>query len=270
MSKNPREFQEYLITPKAVHVSQGDYEKNPASAFLKYTVEAKDAVEYCKNKFPRDAKKQLTVDAQEALTHIISAFLPTVMGHFEAFQKYLFAGIFEATRFIPAYNIDQCFDQIGKNRDIQVDPKRLAAFRGFTAQAGLLLADSLNAWHSPETVNSYFKALKLKQDFFSPDDRERLKVLWQLRHSVVHTAGILTRPDAQKVTSLQSKGDKHIAFENNFTFEVSRKLHRIIKESVGRLETDFRAMLPGNLSGPELAIVKNLFEVKSSVKVWLK
>lgn len=103
MSKKPREFQEYLITPKAIHVSQADYSKSPASAFLKYTVEAKDAVEYCKNKFPRDAKNQMTPDAQEALTHIISAFLPTVMGHFEAFQKYLFAGIFEATRFIPTH-----------------------------------------------------------------------------------------------------------------------------------------------------------------------
>jgi hypothetical protein len=85
----------------------------------------------------------------------------------------------------------------------------------------------------------------------------------------VHTAGFLTRPDAQKVAALQSRGDTPVAFENSFVFEVSRKLHKIVKSSVGRLETDFRAMLPPSLAAPDKVVIDHLFEVRSSVKVWL-
>lgn len=275
MSKPVKEFHEYIERPKADVVRLAEYESSPACAFLRYTLEAKDAVEYCKKYFPKEKnppKKHLKI-AQGNIEHVISAFLPTVMGHFETFQKYLFAGLFESTAFIPDFDSEEFFKHIKKNtREVVLDPIRLSAYRGQSAQVGLIIADSLKSWHNPHFVNSYFKAFGPNagfQDFYSSDDQERLLVLWQLRHSIVHTASKLTLPDSQKVPQLNGKGDSELAFGNNFIFELSRKMHRIVKDSMSRLRSDYTALIPASTPVDQRKKVDDLLLVKSSVSCWL-
>ena len=53
MSRPSREFHEYLTDGSSAHVSHQDYLTAPGTAFLKYTVEAKSAIDLCIRKFPK-------------------------------------------------------------------------------------------------------------------------------------------------------------------------------------------------------------------------
>ena len=82
--------------------------------------------------------------------------------------------------------------------------------------------------------------------------------------------GTLTLPDAQKVPELQNHGDNQIVFENNFIFEVSRKLHQIVKRATECIGNVFKAKMFQNVDQNELDRINKFFEVKSSVPVWLR
>lgn len=265
-----KEFHEYIIDAAGRHVLHRDYVDSPASAFLRYTVEAKDAVNYCQNHFRKNTDQSLTGDALDSLQHILSAFLPAIMGHFETYQRYLFAGVFEHSRLLGNFNMEKFFKHLAKETTLNIDPVRLAAYRGFGTSVGILLADSLPGWHYPEKVNSYFDAFQFKKQFLSSRDCERLRTLWQLRHSIVHTGGTITVPDAQKVNALVLFGDKPIVFDNQFVFEVSRKMHPLVRDATGRIAQSFTKDMLTNVSQEEKEAVDKLFEVKSSVAVWLK
>lgn len=128
----------------------------------------------------------------------------------------------------------------------------------------------MTGWHDPERVNRYFRAYKLQFTPYGNDAIEKLKTLWQLRHSIAHTGGTLSLADAQKVKSLSAFGGRQIAFEKQFTFEVARKLHQIVKKTTEGLGNAFSAKLLPNLDAVEAAKITKFFEVKSSVPSWLK
>ena len=98
---------------------------------------------------------------------------------------------------------------------------------------------------------------------------EKIKTLWQLRHSIVHTGGTLTLADAQKVKSLKTSGGKNIAFEKQFIFEVARKFHPIIEKATKGLGDKFKERLSPNIEKEDMEKINNFFEVKSSIHVWL-
>jgi hypothetical protein len=138
------------------------------------------------------------------------------------------------------------------------------------ASVGLLLADSLTGWHNPSRVNSLFDAFNLKRQLFSADDCAKLRVLWQLRHSIVHTGGTLTLADAQKIDDLSGLGDSKVIFENNFIFEVARKLHPLVKNATTGVGMAFRDKLITELDVSKVKDISDFFEVKSSIAVWLR
>lgn len=135
---------------------------------------------------------------------------------------------------------------------------------------GALLADSMNGWHSPAKVNKYFGCFRLNFEPFGNTESSRLETLWQLRHSIVHTGGTLTLADAQKVTTLEGLGDRKLAFEKNFIFEVARKLHPLIKTSTEGLGNGFRQRLVSSVSVDKRQRIDEFFEVRSSVAAWLR
>ena len=154
------------------------------------------------------------------------------MGHFETYQRYFFAGTFDLSVYLSGFDVDDFFKKLSKETNIQLDWPRLAAHRSTGASSvGTLLSDSMSGWHAPERVNKYFGCFGLPHQVFNNDDKERLLTLWQLRHSIVHTGGTLSLADAQKVGSLNNFGGRNISFENNFIFEVSRKLHPLVQAS---------------------------------------
>lgn len=160
--------------------------------------------------------------------------------------------------------------------DISIDIERFSAFRSNPAAVGLIIADSLKNWQSPSIVNKYFKAFGLKKsaghplDFYSNDTKETLSILWQMRHSIVHTASTITIPDSQKIEKLKGFAGKEIVLDLPFIMEVARKFHPIIKESTGHLKECFIPNLKDNLTPAIQTMINKLFEVKSSCAIWLK
>jgi hypothetical protein len=263
-----KEFQEYLIEPTDAHVGHSSYIKAPATAFLKYTIEAKDAINHCISKF-KLTNGNYGKDSIDSIQYLIVATLPSIMGHFETYQRYLFAGAFDYSVYLRGFNIDAFFKVLGK--DLSIDLVRLSAYRGDgIASVGAFLADNLQGWQNPHTVNEYFKAFGCGHDFYSKDACDQLKVLWQLRHSIVHTGGTLTLADSQKIGKLVTFGGKTIAFEKTFIFEASRKFHRIVKQATTEFGMDFCHRLVATTPEAVKAKIETLFEVKSSVAVWLR
>ena len=79
MGRRVKEFQEYIIDTEERHVVvHEDYIESPATAFLRYTLEAKDAVNYCLRHFNKNADGSYHKDALDSLHNILSAFLPAI------------------------------------------------------------------------------------------------------------------------------------------------------------------------------------------------
>lgn len=265
-----KEFHEYLIaTPGKTHVNHSEYLQEPATAFLRYVVEAKSAVDMCLRKFKTN--RIYPSDARDSIRHIIIAMLPAIMGHYETYQRYLFAGIFEYSVFLKEFKPESFFSKIKNCTSIEIDVVRLASYRsGSGFSAGLIIADTLSGWHNPEKVNKYFAAFDLNRQFYGNQDIKRLKTLWQLRHSIVHTGGTITIPDAQKVSELTDYSGKTIAFEDNFIYEVARKIHPLIKVSTEGIGSAFKGKLNQGLDTSITIKIDNLFNVRSSINVWLR
>jgi hypothetical protein len=94
-------------------------------------------------------------------------------------------------------------------------------------------------------------------------------VLWQIRHSIVHTGAWLTLPDAQKVKRLKPYGGKPLVFEDSFINAVSRRFHRIVRDANGRLLADCKTLLTTNAPGHAVKNIDTFLAVKSPKQVWL-
>ena len=247
-----KEFQEYLSEPSSSHVSQGEYLAAPATAFLRYSIEAKCAIDLCARQFPKKNDGTFTKDSEDSLQHLVSAMLPLLMGHFETFQRYLFAGIFDRSIYLNGFDIDKFSKRLSKDHNVSFDIARLAAHRqSGLSSVGLLLANSVNGWHNPHKVNSLFNTFGLNYQLFKEEDCSKLRVLWQLRHSIVYTGGTLTLADAQKVPELYGLGERKIVFQKNFIFEVARKLHPLVRDAIVGFGTAFKANLVNGLEQRE-------------------
>jgi hypothetical protein len=267
----PKEFHQYLTDSRATHISHDEYMLSPATAFLRYCVDAKSSIDLCIRHFPTNQNDEYTKDSSNSLQHLVVASLPTIMGHFETYERALFAGMFDMSVYLQKFFVEKFFKDLSKEETISIDLVRLSAYRGIGSKSiGTLLADSLSGWHNPKKVNSYFLAFDLKFTAFGNEEVDKLMVLWQLRHSIVHTGGTLTLADAQKVSSLSLYPGKQIAFENNFIFEVARKLHPIVKQTTIGLGNAFIQRLLPALLQPERDKIDKFFEVKSSVSSWLR
>jgi hypothetical protein len=267
-----KEFHQYLIEATNNQVSHRDYLKEPAVAFLRHTIEAKSSIDLCIRTLPKKKNGELTKDSKDTVQYLAISVLPTIMGHFETYQRYLFAGMFDMSVYLQGFKVKTFLDKIVKDSkaDINVDLERLAAFRNIgTNSIGFVIADNLKGWHSPERVNNYFNAFLLNHQFIANDDIKRIKLLWQLRHSIVHTGGTLTFPDAEKVEELSDWGDKTFAFKENFILEVARKLHPIIKSGTEGLGNGFISKLKPNLDAQVTDRIDEFFRVKSSMSAWL-
>ncbi|MDU8925888.1 hypothetical protein RXV86_00660 [Alisedimentitalea sp. MJ-SS2] len=153
-----KEFEEYLVGGGEAQVDHDQYIDCPASAFLRYCIEAKDAVDLCARHFPKKKSDgEYSKASQDSLEHIVIAMLPAIMGHFETYQRYLFAGVFDRTVFLEKFEVSAFFKRLAKETNIEIDHLRLAAHRsGGASSVGLILADCMNGWHAPERVNEFF------------------------------------------------------------------------------------------------------------------
>lgn len=275
MSRPIKAFEEYLLpedTQSQKYVSQEDYFKSPATAFLKYTIEAKDAIKLCINHFPQKVGEAgYTQAAEDSLRYLVIALLPAIMGHFETYEKVLFAGMYENSVFLKNFDLrkfqKKLTDAAGKA--IAIDLNGLSPYRNVSDfSVGIMLSDSLKNWSSPEIVNEYFRCF-VSYDLFSKENIKQLLVLWQLRHSIVHNGGTITRADAQKVKALQHFANQNIILDDHFVYEISRKMHTIIKTSTCGIGARYIDGLDTTINPEILSKIRTFFEVKSSIAVWL-
>lgn len=278
-----KNFEDYIIEAEHKSIMLDDYAKAPATTFLKYVVSAKDAAQLCLRRFKTTAhSKTYTHDALDSIYIINAGLLAAIMGNFETYQKYLFAGMFEYSIYLNKFDIEKFLKSLKesvkteKSTRFDVDFVRIGAYRDSAVPVGLILADQLSCWQSPSVVNSFFHSFNLKtmdnheMTMFSNEDCEKLSVLWQMRHSIVHTASTITLPDAQKVKSLNSFGGKVISLDKQFIYEVARKFHPIIKSATERMKNTYYHNLKDTTSDEIKAKVEELFKVSSSCSVWLR
>lgn len=260
--RKPKKPEDYITNRSGTVFSLSDYTKKPAVCFLTQVVEAKNSFDYCKSKFPTGGgTRKLTKEAKDNLQQVTGPLFAATMGHFETFQKCFFAGLFDASRLLANWDSKSSLKVLGN--EIELSPVRLSGYRGQGAQVGLLVADSLTGWHSPWTVTENFKCFESELNFFSKKESEDLEVLWQARHTLVHTSGWLTLPDAQKVKRLSSRGDSALAFDETFMLAFTKLMHRVVKSAVERLEKKLRPRLRSDLDASEKQEFDDLMKVDS-------
>ncbi len=270
MAPQPKSIIDYIdAVPSWWESSLQDYQQKPATAFLREAVHISDAIRQCRRLFKRKADKALNKDGQDSIYRLGAAAMSSMMSHFETFQRSLFAGMLEASRFVGDFQLEQCCKRLQSDSQLNLDTARLLAYRGRTAPIGQLVAEGLGSWHNPRRVNQHFAALIHDVQFYSGKESEQLELLWQLRHSVVHTAGWLTHADAQKIPGLLALADRPILLNENFVEAAARRLHVIVARSTTAMKGKFITKLTSATSA-DRAGVQALFEVRSPRLKWLK
>ena len=246
------------------------YRTHPASHFLQTVVDTENAITHCEQNFTKRRGGDYTQVSNKHLRTINRAVLPALMGHFEIFQISLFAGLVEATRMVEGFDAKIFAKELKKSYGLEINVQRSLAFRGREVDIGDLIADSLPGWHDSSKVNGYFALVCKDSQFYSNNNIRTLNVLWQFRHSIVHTGGRLTTADAHKLTDLQGFENVRLDFEAKFLFGVARRFHTVVGKSVQRLkERFFQLRLRQNLTESEEEELQNLFECQSPRLSWL-
>lgn len=252
--------------------------RSPAVYFLSQVVNLNKSLRYCMEQFPSKDKatsrvgykpiEKLTPEGQQVIFRLSAAAFVAMMGHFEIYQRSFLAGLFDATRFIRSLDMDAAMRGIfGDGKDSSVRMIDFAAYRGQPAYIGRLLTDSLTVWHNPQRINSIVKSMLPRVDFYAAEDVRYLNCLWQIRHSIAHSGGWLTPPDAQRIPELHGMGGQPISFDHNFIRQIHEEFHAVVHNSVGRTATAFRDRIAADYSKEEATRIIGSEEIECLFKV---
>jgi hypothetical protein len=266
-----KKLEKYLSNATAHQTSLDAYLQCPAETFLLYVCDAYDAFHHCEAKFTKKANGDYNSDSEDSLRLISCALLGSLMGHFETYQKTLLAGLIDTSSNFPDFDAEAFTKHFSKHcgGDISIQVGRLLSLRGASTQVGYVISDSLNGWHDPKRVAAFFKSMAIKKDIFTADHASDLEVLWQLRHSVVHTGAWLSLPDSQKVKRLSAHGNKPIVFNHPFVNATCRRFHKIVKHVNETILQECKPMLGTHASPAGSARLTELLSLKSPKTDWL-
>lgn len=240
-------------------------EQKPASALLRRLSGQWDAINHCKNKFPRKVSREYTSASLDSLHVACVAVFATMMSELETFQRVLYAGCYEYSIHLAAFEPDQAFKNLDKK---ELSPRLLAGYRGAHASVGRLVADSLGNWHDPAAVNCAFHGFA-KWQLYDAVAIEDLKLMWQLRHSIVHTGGWITRPDSQKLSAISGLADHPITVGFPFIDSATRRLYRTISACVSNYGHAYIGRLAPATPAPTRAEIDDLFSVSGPRNAWI-
>jgi hypothetical protein len=214
-------------------------EDPPATVFLKEVAHICDSINHCAHHFPRKKNQEFTSDSADAFQRLSMSAFALLLSHFETFQREQFATILNNIDFMQAIDdveLAKRLEKVGCTLSLQ----RILTGRGEPREPGQIIADSLPGWHNPERVNSYFRVMLPAVNAFSNDVVTELELMWQLRHSIVHTGGVITREDAIKVAALRDFRDRRLKFDESFIPAVGRRFHIITEVTMQQLESAVR------------------------------
>ncbi|WEY41530.1 hypothetical protein [Paraburkholderia sp. SUR17] len=193
-----------------------------------------------------------------------------MMSHFEMFQKNQFAQLVDTQDFMVDSD-DMALAKRLEKEGCAVTLHRILVGRGSPREPGQIIADSLGSWHNPSRVNQYFQIIFPKLNVYSKPAIAELDLMWQLRHSIVHTGGVVTREDAVKVSQLRKFEDRKLVLEGEFIMEAGRRLHMIVKHATSLLETAVRDRFIRPEDGEDYEqIIQGIIGCNSSNHKWLE
>lgn len=92
-----KSFTDYITTPAQPGENiLTQYSRKPATTFLIEAIHIGDSINHCIRHFPKKSDGAFNKDSQDSLFRLSAASLAALMGHFETFQKFLFAGVIRA------------------------------------------------------------------------------------------------------------------------------------------------------------------------------
>lgn len=249
------------------HSGTQTYSVAPGSEFLKQILDIVDANTQCRRHFPKKKNGDFTAAGDHSITQIAAGCLCTMMGHFELYQRFTFAGVVEYSIYLEGFDLSSAIRRLEKDSNVQISTAKLLAYRGSFATAGQLIVDSLPGWHDPERVNRYLKAFLPKLNYYSNDEIDDLRILWQLRHTMAHAGGWLSIPDAQKVSALNPHKDHALFMKSRFIEAAVRRFHRIAPSCTRRLKDAFDEHVSPQFSRSKR--YNAFFNVTSPRRSWL-
>jgi hypothetical protein len=125
MANKLKAIEKYLVDAPSVHkTSLEAYSTCPAEAFLAGVCDTHDSFAHCLNKFTKKQDGAYNKDSEDSLRQISLALVGALMGHFETFQKALFAGLVERSVAFPGFDVDTFVSKIEKNvgGDVVISP----------------------------------------------------------------------------------------------------------------------------------------------------
>lgn len=214
----------------------------PGTTFLKSIVDICDAVEDCSKKLPKSRNSALANKRSLCVRTFSASAFVLMMSHFEVYQRSLFAELINTLEFMDGLDDIDLARKLEKE-GCEINLARILAGRGDPREPGQIVADALGAWHNPERVNAYFRTVFPKMNLYSNNSIGELLLMWQLRHSIVHTAGVITKEDSIKVAGLREFRERKVVCEAPFVSAVGQRFHLIAKETSTRLEEQIRPIL---------------------------
>lgn len=230
------------IEGKAREAGAVDRHPSPASTFLEEVNDLCDAVHHCKRKFPRKGNGQFSKDSSDSFERLVMASFALMMSHFERFQREQFAALIDWSF---AFACPEPIE-LAKNLEkagCELSLQRVLVGPGDEGEIGEIVADAMPGWHNSTRVNTYFQAVIPSYSFYSNAVISELEKLWQLRHSIVHSGGLLTKADAIKVTGLSAYANRQIKFGENFMPAIGRRMHIVIQKTLTPLQTRMNSLL---------------------------
>jgi len=254
--------------PHSLQWAEKPLNEPPATTFLKEVTHICDAINHCIRNFPRKKDNSLTSGSEDSFQRLSMSSFALLLSHFEIFQKAQFAEIINTVDFMGGFDdidLAKKLEKAGCNLSLQ----RILAGRGDPREPGQIIADALPGWHNPEKVNSYFRILFPNMNIYSGEVISELELMWQLRHSIVHTGGVITREDSIKAPLLRGLGERKLEFSEGFIVAIGRRFHIIVQLATSQLEKSVRSAIDPNLEEPE-DLIEFMTGCDSPRKSWFR
>lgn len=253
---------------------RGDEESSapPGEIFLCEVVNLCDAIQHCKRSFTRKKNGEFSKDSADSFERIVTSSFALLMSHFETFQKEQFARLIDANFTFQGPDEVDLAKRLEK-AGCEISLQRVLVGAGDYGEVGEIIADALPGWHNAERVNTYFRTLINDFNIYSNEIVRELDTLWQLRHSIVHTGGVISRADAVKVGGLARYGNKRLVFGEEFMPAIGRRFHIMVEAVLIPLRQKLvPAFIPieGETEEDQKSLIYSLVGYSSPRKSWFR
>lgn len=183
----------------------------------------------------RDAASKATQNTESMQIWLCSLY-SYAMGQFELYIRRQFTEVLNTSTFFNSYDSTGIAERLRKAGCVPTIESILVDSAN-EWEPGWLISEAMPGWHDPEKVNQYFRVLFPDFCLYSIEQSERIRLMWQIRHLIVHTGGTITRYDARKNRLLHRLGDKKLHLSETSIDSLAHWLNAIVIDSTESLKT---------------------------------